>query len=286
MSKVKSLAAVAIALALATSVSQAAVSVDLVPVIQAAYSVNSDGTMGAALPAIPDISTSQSPAFYEVHFLLNVTGDTSTVAGPYLAGVAFGLDGLVRQPLFSSGVPVLGLSPVPGGTNTLNYTDAVGNPISVSTPAGSKGLYNALTGNATDGYAFEDFVVSAAAPGIFKAAASDQGGLNLEDVVFEMNKGTTTAAQKTVGSGTPFDLGVVDIYWDGHSNQTLGINGANNVSGLVQFNTEANGVLGPAQFAPDTHQLSFVGAATTPEPASLGLLALGGVALLARRKKA
>jgi len=303
MSKVLSVSAAALALALATQASHAAISVSLTPVITAAFAVNADGTEGAPLASIPDITKSEAPAFYQVDFMVNVSGADSTHS---LGGIAFGLDGIARQSTFlagsgGAGTPATatqGLSPVPGGKNTDNFSDANSNPVTLQTPASAHGLYDALVndGSTPAGYFYEGFVVSGGSSTNFTGAAGDNNALNLEAMAFSLKSGKVTTAQRTIGQTSAFDVGDITLYWDGSSNQTLAINstvapGDGNLQYTVDtFASSAStaaGTLGNAQFVANPANLVFSGsAAVTPEPASLGVLALGGVALLARRKKA
>ncbi|HMD54740.1 MAG TPA: PEP-CTERM sorting domain-containing protein, partial [Phycisphaerae bacterium] len=140
-------------------------------------------------------------------------------------------------------------------------------------------------------YSSDDFTNGSTAQSIFTGAAGDQGAHNLEAAAFEINAGKANSTQKTVGQSSPFDLGDIFVYWDGTTNQVLGINDAAGHSGQLQFNIDtfpttssaAVGVLGVALFTADTNTVSFV---ATPEPASLAVLCIGGIGLLARRKKA
>jgi len=85
-------------------------------------------------------------------------------------------------------------------------------------------------------------------------------------------------------------VGSVYLSWNGSTVNTLQINDAaatpgNPGIGQVQYQTAETGSSGSVnagQFAVDTDTVTF----GTPEPASLGVLALGGIALLARRRKA
>jgi len=287
MSKVKVSMFAAMAVAAAASASQAAVIPTLVPVVTAEFAANPDGTLGAqvasglSLVTVPNTST---PLIYQVTFMMTQSGNTST---NWLDAVAFGLDGIQRGSLnaVGTGAAVNGLLAPPGATNTDSYGDTSGNPVLQTTPAGTHGLFNALVndGNTPAGYFYEDFQNGPTAGSDFGGANGDAGQLNLEAVTYSQKAGTTV--KKTLGATTPYNLGFVDLYWDGTGSQVLALNSGGN-SSTLQYGVDTNGVLGNAQFIADTNQVVFGSAAVTPEPASLGVLALGGVTLLARRKKA
>src|SRR5271156_2099597 len=213
MSKVKSLVAAALTLAVSATVSKAALSVTVTPVVEGVWSVNSDGTIGSLTNTLPNATTvaNGTPAYYDVHFLLTVTGATP-LTGPApvitLGGVAFGLDGIGRQPTYlGAGQPTQGLSPVPGAT-TIGYTDITGlNSTTLSTPAGANGLFEEIINNGDGTFSSNDFINSATAGSIFTGAAGDQGQHNLLAMAFEINAGKINNTQKTIGQASAFDLG-------------------------------------------------------------------------------
>jgi len=117
MFKVRSVVTAALTVAVSASVGRAALSVSVVPVVEGVYVVNPDGTVGASIASLSNVTsmTSGPQAYYDVHFLLYVSG--ANAAGPApaitLGGVAFGLDGISRQPTFlGAGQPTQGLSPL------------------------------------------------------------------------------------------------------------------------------------------------------------------------------
>jgi hypothetical protein len=289
--------AVALALAVSASAAHAALSVNVNPVVEAVYAANPDGTAGAALSAVPN-----APAFYEVHFLVSVTGADSTHS---LGGVSFGIDDLGRQPTYrssSSGpgnpaTPTEGLAPPPGSSNTDDFTDASSHPVTLNTAVGAYGPFDALVKDGLGGWFQEGFVVGSQAITFFTGAAGDNNQLNLEDIAFSLKSGKVTSAQRTIGQNAPFDLGYITVYWDrslyeNFLSDTLSLNNTiapytssvqYTVDTFASSSSTAAGTIGSPQIAPNSNVLDF-SAVTIPEPASLSLLALGTPFLFRRRK--
>ncbi len=84
-----------------------------------------------------------------------------------------------------------------------------------------------------------------------------------------------------LGQNSPAYFGTAYVQWDGTVPSVLSFQN-------VQYATYAPGgtTFGTANNALDTNTVVFGTPVGTPEPASLGVLALGGVALLNRRRKA
>ncbi|MGN6368646.1 MAG: PEP-CTERM sorting domain-containing protein [Phycisphaerae bacterium] len=93
---------------------------------------------------------------------------------------------------------------------------------------------------------------------------------------------TTSDPRSVMGQNGPAPIGYVYLQWDGKSQQTVDLS---NVQYATWDTNDANGSFSAGK--PGTGgSLTFGAGAATPEPASIGMLALAGVGLLVRRRKA